>query len=157
MGQRRGYGGHLSHLSHTACLLGKKPGFGLLWWCSGWESACQYQAHGFNSWSRKIPHVEGQLSPWTATTKPHSRAHELQLVLLKPVCLEPTLLNKRNHSKKDACRNWRLAPLAAIRESLPTAKNKTEFKKGTWISNSHLDLKTDLIMSPSPFEPPSFH
>ena len=45
---------------------------GLPWWSSGKESACQCRGCGFNPWSRKIPHAEGQLSPCTATTEAHS-------------------------------------------------------------------------------------
>ena len=33
---------------------------GLPWWSSGKESACQCRGRGFNPWSRKIPHAEGQ-------------------------------------------------------------------------------------------------
>ena len=35
---------------------------GLPWWRSK-ESACQCRGHGFEPWSRKIPHVTEQLSP----------------------------------------------------------------------------------------------
>ena len=34
---------------------------GLPWWRSGWESACQCRAHGFEPWSGKIPHAMEQL------------------------------------------------------------------------------------------------
>ena len=45
----------------------------------GWESACQSQGHGFNSWSRKTLHATGQLSPGTTTTEPtRSRVWESQ-------------------------------------------------------------------------------
>ena len=44
---------------------------------SGWgfpggsvESACQCRRHGFNSWSKKIPHVAEQLGPCAAATEP---------------------------------------------------------------------------------------
>ena len=36
---------------------------------SGWDSSCQCRGHGFNPWSGKIPHAEGQLSLWAATTE----------------------------------------------------------------------------------------
>ena len=36
---------------------------GLPWWSSGLESTCQCRGHGFNPWSRKIPHATEQLSP----------------------------------------------------------------------------------------------
>ena len=29
---------------------------------------CQCRRHGFDPWSRKVPHASGQLSPWTTTT-----------------------------------------------------------------------------------------
>ena len=43
---------------------------GLPWWRSGWESACQCRGHGFEPWSRKIPHAAEQLSPCAIITEP---------------------------------------------------------------------------------------
>ena len=43
---------------------------GLSWCSSGKESACQCRGHGFNPWSRKIPHAVGQLSPSNTNTEP---------------------------------------------------------------------------------------
>ena len=43
---------------------------GLAWWHSRWESACQCRQHGFNPWSRKIPHAVDQLSPCPTTAEP---------------------------------------------------------------------------------------
>ena len=43
---------------------------GLPWWSSGWEFACQCRGHGFDTWSGRIPHVTGQLSPSTAAVRP---------------------------------------------------------------------------------------
>ena len=37
--------------------------WGLPWWCSGWESACQCRGHGFEPWSGKIPHATERLGP----------------------------------------------------------------------------------------------
>ena len=34
------------------------------------ESACQCRGHGFEPWSRKIPHAAEQLSPCATTTEP---------------------------------------------------------------------------------------
>ena len=51
--------------------------FGLPWWGSGWESACQCRGHGFEPWSGKIPHAAEQLSPCAKTTEalmPRARA-----------------------------------------------------------------------------------
>ena len=55
--------------SYTAFLVTKKEHW-LPWWCSGWESACQFRGHRFEPWSRKIPHAARQLSPCTTTTEP---------------------------------------------------------------------------------------
>ena len=49
-------------------LKNEKEGFP--WWRSGWESACQCRGHGFEPWSRKIPHAVEQLGPCTTTTEP---------------------------------------------------------------------------------------
>ena len=48
----------------------KKLKLGLLWWRSGWESACQCRGHGFEPWSGKIPHAAEQLSPCATATEP---------------------------------------------------------------------------------------
>ena len=37
---------------------------------SGKESTCHCRGHGFDSWSRKIPHASEQLIPCTSTTEP---------------------------------------------------------------------------------------
>ena len=50
-------------------LLPKKAVVGFPWWLSGKESTCQCRRHGFDSWSRKIPHAVEQLSPCTTTTE----------------------------------------------------------------------------------------
>ena len=44
--------------------------FGLPWWLSGKESACQCRRHGFDPWSGKILHAREQLSLWATTTEP---------------------------------------------------------------------------------------
>ena len=48
----------------------KKESSGLPSWISGKESAYQCRRHGFDPWSGKIPHVEGQVCPCTSTTEP---------------------------------------------------------------------------------------
>ena len=86
--------------------------FGLPWWHSGWESACQCRGHGFEPWSGRIPHAAEQLGPWATTTGP---AH-----------LEPVLCNKRDHdSERPAHRDEEWAPLATTRES-PLTETKTQ-------------------------------
>ena len=85
--------------------------WGLPWWYSGQESASQSREHGFNPWSRKIPHGAEQLSPCTTTTEP---AH-----------LEPVPCNKRNHwNEKPSHRKDEQPLLAATRES-PLVAAKT--------------------------------
>ena len=86
--------------------------FGLPWWRSGWESACQCRRHGFASWSGRIPHAAEQLGPWATTTE--------------PVRLEPVLHNKRGHdSERPAHRDEEWPPLAATIES-PSTETKTQ-------------------------------
>jgi len=48
----------------------KRQLMGLPWWFSGKESTCQCRRHGFNPWSREIPHAMEQLSPCTTTVEP---------------------------------------------------------------------------------------
>ena len=43
---------------------------GLSWWLSGKESDCQCRRHGFDPWSRKIPHASEQLSSCLTTSEP---------------------------------------------------------------------------------------
>ena len=42
----------------------------LPWWVSDKESACQCRRHGFDPWSRKIPHALEQLSLCTTAIDP---------------------------------------------------------------------------------------
>ena len=37
---------------------------------TGWDSNCQCRGHGFNPWSREIPHAVEQPSLCTAITEP---------------------------------------------------------------------------------------
>ena len=88
----------------------RKVSFGLPWWRSGWESACQCRGHGFEPWSGRIPHAAEQLGPWATTTE--------------PARLEPVLCNKRGHdSERPAHRDEEWPPLAATREK-PSHRNK---------------------------------
>ena len=92
---------------------------GLLWWCSGWESACQCRGHGFEPWSGRIPHAAEQLGPWATTTE--------------PARLEPVLRSGRGRdSERPAHRDEEWPPLAATGES-PRTETKTQhsqkFKK----------------------------
>ena len=64
------------------------------------------QGHGFSSWSRKIPHAMGQLSPCTPTTEPMgcnawslsstARKQPLLVAMLTPVL--PTKMKWKSHS-----------------------------------------------------------
>ena len=90
----------------------KKDNFGLPWWRSGWESACQCRRHGFEPWSGKIPHATEQMGPWATITEP---AH-----------LEPVLCNKRGRdSERPAHRDEEWPPLATTRES-PRTETKIQ-------------------------------
>ena len=85
---------------------------GLPWWRGGWESACQCRGHGFEPWSRKIPHAAEQLGPWATITE--------------PARLEPVLDNKRGRdSERPAHRDEEWPPLAASRKS-PRTEAKTQ-------------------------------
>ena len=86
--------------------------WGLPWWCSDWESACQFRGHGFEPWSGKIPHAAEQLGPWAITTE--------------PARLEPVLGNNRGcDSERPAHHDEEWPPLAATRES-PRTETKTQ-------------------------------
>ena len=99
----------LNHLKKNASKIEK---VGLPWWRSGWESSCQCRGHGFEPWSRRIPHAAEQLGPWAATTE-HAR-------------LEPVLRNKRGRdSERPAHHDEEWPPLATTRES-PRTETKTQ-------------------------------
>ena len=86
--------------------------WGLPWWCSGWESACQCRGHAFEPWSGKIPHAAEQLGPWATITE--------------PVRLEPVLRNKRSRdSERPTHCDEEWPPLAATGES-PHTETKTQ-------------------------------
>ena len=89
-----------------------KTSWGLPWWRSGWESACQCRGHGFEPWSGRIPRAAEQLGPWATTAE--------------PVRLEPVLRDKRGRdSERPAHRDEEWPPLAAARES-PRTETKTQ-------------------------------
>ena len=99
--------------------------WGLPWWRSGWESACQCRGHGFEPWSGRIPHATEQLSPWATTTE--------------PVRLEPVLHKKRvRDSERPTQRDEEWPPLATLGKALAqkwrpnTAKNKLKKKNSTY-------------------------
>ena len=95
------YGGYL-----------KNSQWGLPWWHSGWESACQCRGHGFEPWSGRIPRAAEQLGPWATTAEP---AH-----------LEPVLRNGRGRGgERPAHRNEEWPLLAAAGEG-PRTETKTQ-------------------------------
>ena len=66
--------------SKTAEKASQMMTLGLPWWLSGKESTCRCRRHGFNPWSRKIPHAVGQLILSATTAEPVLYgARELQL------------------------------------------------------------------------------
>ena len=68
--------------------------------------------HGFEPWSRRIPHAAEQRSPWATTTE--------------PARLEPVLRSKRGRdSERPAHRGEQWPPLATTRES-PRTETKTQ-------------------------------
>ena len=78
-------------INFTKCKLSIKPTlkthqWGLPWWRSVWESACQCGGHGFEPWSGRIPHAEEQLGPWATTAE--------------PARLEPVLRNGRGRDSE---------------------------------------------------------
>ena len=100
-----------------------KKWWGLPWWRSGWESACQCRGHGFEPWSGKITHAAEQLGPWATTTE--------------PARLEPVLHNKRGgDSERATHRDEEWPPLAATRES-PCTETKTQ--------HSHKERKKEIM------------
>ena len=54
----------------SLCLLHWQAGSLPLTRCSRWGSICQYRGHGFDPWSKKIPHAAEQLSQCAITTEP---------------------------------------------------------------------------------------
>ena len=86
--------------------------WGLPWWHSGWESACQCRGHGFKPRSGKIPHAAEQLGPWAT--------------IAEPARLEPVLRNERGRdSERPAHRDEEWPSLATTRES-PRTETKTQ-------------------------------
>ena len=75
--------------------LKSKQAIGLPWWLDSKASACQFRRHRFDPLSGKISHATEQLSWFATTSSSCAQAHKPQL--LKQVCLEPVLHNKRSH------------------------------------------------------------
>ena len=49
-------------------------------WLSGKESTCQCRRHGFDPWSKTIPHATEQETPCATTTELHCRARKSELL-----------------------------------------------------------------------------
>ena len=63
--------------------------WGLPWWCSGWESACQCRGQGLGPWSGKISHAAEQLSPCATIAQAHTpraRALEREATAVRSPC-----------------------------------------------------------------------
>ena len=67
------------------------------------KSICQCRRHGFDPWSRKIPHATVQLSPCTTITEPVFQSlgaatpEPLSCNYWSLCTLEPVLCNQRSH------------------------------------------------------------
>ena len=87
-------------------LLSKNGTGGLPWWFSGKESSSQCRRCGFNPWSGEDPTGCRATKPmrhqcWVCALQPGSHNYWVHMLqLLKPMCLEPLLHNKRSHWSK---------------------------------------------------------
>lgn len=63
-------------------------------WLRGKEYACQCRRHGFDYWSRKIPHAADQLSLRSTASAPGRHSH------WSPHAREPVLRKKRSHHRE---------------------------------------------------------
>ena len=72
---------------------------GLPWWSSGEESARQCSGHEFDSWSTKVPHASGQLSPRAKTSEPATSCN-----------YRSCNYKGSHHNEKFSHCNWRGAP-----------------------------------------------
>ena len=142
---------------------------GLPWWSRSLESVCQCRGHGFNPWSRKIPHAAGQLSPCATTTDPVcSRARVLQQE--KPPQGEACVLQLESSPhwpqlEKARAQQWR--PSAAKNDKLITFKKNSktstitscqqyQFRNSKYL-NTYNDQSCQYYFKPSfSLTPPSF-
>ena len=69
---------------------------GIPWWPSGWGSACQRRAHGFDPCIWLIPHATEQQSPRATIAAPTRHNNR------SPHALEPVLCNRRSHQQWEA-------------------------------------------------------
>ena len=96
----------------------QKATYGLPWWCSGWESACQCRGHGFEPWSGRIPHAVEQLGPWATTTEPAC------IWSLCSTTREATIVTGPRTVMKSGPRSPQLEKALAQKWRSNTAKNK---------------------------------
>ena len=97
---------------------------GIPWWLSGRESSCRCRRHGFDPWSRKIPHASGQLSRCGTTPEPEWCHY------WNPHTLEPVLCNKRSHgSETPRTSNQRVAPALHKESEKPTNQQRPNIAK----------------------------
>ena len=93
------------------------------WWLSGKESTCQRRRHGFDSWSRKMPHASRQRSLCATTTGPVLWS-PLQLESGSPDCnwrksLLPATKTEHDRKKKKQQQPWDSAGLRNLHTQTP--------------------------------------
>ena len=111
---------------------------GLPWWSSGYEYTCHCRGHGFDSWSRKIPHALEQLSPcaWTTepthpkSTWPETRERESESLLAMSDSLRPRGLYSPWNSPDQ---NTGMGILSLLKGILPTQGSNPGLSNCRWI------------------------
>ena len=99
------------------------------------ESACQCRGPGFYPWSRKIPHVTEQLSPWATTTEahkpqllsPHAAATEARMPRACALWREATAMRSPRTTMKSSPHSPQLEEARAQQQRPNTAKKKIFF------------------------------
>ena len=124
-----------NELSHQK--IKHNPFYRPLWWHSRQESACQCMGHGFNLCSGKIlhAHLPQLLKPtcaralWATATEPVRHSYwGCVPQLLRPMCLEPVLRNRRS-----PCTTMQSRPCSLQREkSLHAATRPSKKTEKEW-------------------------
>ena len=108
----------------------KNKTWGLPWWSSGWDFAYQCRGRRFHSWSGKISHAMGQLSPCTTTTDTSvPRAHVPQ---------EQPLQWEAHTLQPESSRRLRQLEKACAQQGRPSAAPRTNKQKHNDVNGTNL-------------------
>ena len=121
----------------------------LPWWSRGWEALSR--GHGFDPWSRRIPHAMKQLGPCNIILEPMCPRGRPWWLRWPMLCNNRTHCNEKpaHHSQRVALahRNYREKPSRSNEEPLHCNKDPAQPKNNNSDSGGKMDFTGNVIQS----------